>query len=158
MIRNGSPKYRKDPQKGSGEKMFINDQLKKVTEKYGIARTDQILYGTNIPMPKAVLPTPWKTYLRFDQTEFYFFYFDERGFSLFTRDGEGSAFLSWSDITDFKVSYIGMIGKMTVKTADSTYKFQLNRFVFGCPWIGVNTRLLKSKGFFYPRHSENAAR
>lgn len=129
--------------------MSITEQMHKVIEKYGIEKTDRIIYGTNIPMPKAVLPTPWKTYIRFDKTEYYFFYFDEQGFTLYTIDGEGTATIPWSEVVDFKVSHFAIVGKITIKTADNTYKFQTNRMVIGCPWIGPNTKFLESNNYFY---------
>lgn len=52
---------------------MITEQLENVIKKYQIMKTNNIIYGTNIPMPKAVLPTPWKTYIRFDETKYYFF-------------------------------------------------------------------------------------
>lgn len=125
--------------------------MNKVIEKYGIEKPKQIIYGTNIPMPQAVLPTHWKTYIRFDQTQYYFFYFDEEGFSLFTRDGESTATIPWSAVVDFKVSHIAIIGKITIKTAENTFKFQTNRFVAGCPWIKPNTKLLESNNYFYKK-------
>ncbi len=129
--------------------MNITEQMNKVIQKYGIEKTDRIIYGTNIPMPRAVLPTPWKTYIKFDRTERYFFYFDEEGFSLYTLDGENSASIPWSEVVDFKVTHIAILGKMTIKTADNTYKFQTNRFVIGCPWIVPNTKLLEKNSYFY---------
>lgn len=50
---------------------MITKQLEKVIEKYNITETNNIIYGTNISMPNRVIPTPWKTYIRFDKTEFY---------------------------------------------------------------------------------------
>lgn len=131
--------------------MSITEQMNKVIEKYGIENPEQIIYGTNIPMPKAVLPTPWKTYIRFDETQNYFFYFDEEGFSIFTTDGEAAATIPWSAVIDFKVSHVAIVGKITVKTAENTYKFQTNRFVIGCPWIKLNTKFLESNNYFYKK-------
>lgn len=129
--------------------MSITEKMNKVIEKYGIEKPDHIIYGTNIPMPKAVLPTPWKTYIRFDQSQAYFFYFDEYGFTIYTVDGESCATIPWSEVVDFKVSSFAIAGKITIKTADNTYKFQTNRFVVGCPWIKSNTKLLESNNYFY---------
>lgn len=131
--------------------MNITAQLNKVIEKYSIVKTDNIIYGTNIPMPNVVLPTPWKTFIRFDAAQFYFFYFDENGFTLYTIDGEGTAFIPWSEVVDFKVSHIAILGKITIKTAQNTYKFQTNRFVVGCPWIKPNTKYLESNNYFYKK-------
>ncbi len=128
---------------------MITKQLEMVIEKYKITKTNNIIYGTNIPMPNMVLPTPWKTYIRFDKTEYYFFYFDEEGITIYTRDGEASATILWSDVEDFKISHVFIIGKMTIKTGGKTYKFQLNRYVIGCSWIPINTRYLESNHYFY---------
>ncbi len=37
---------------------MITKQLEKVIEKYKITQTNNIIYGTNIPMPNKVIPTP----------------------------------------------------------------------------------------------------
>ncbi len=129
--------------------MSITKQLENVIEKYNIIETDNIIYGTNIPMPNRIIPTPWKTYIRFDQTEYYFFHFNEKGITLYPTNGETCAIIPWNEITDFKISHVFILGKMTIKTKDSTYKFQLNRFVVGCPWIGRNTKYLEGNNYFY---------
>ncbi len=129
--------------------MSITKQLEHVIEKYKITDTDGIIYGTNIPMPKAVIPTPWKTYIRFDQTEYYFFHFNEQGITLYPTNGETYATIPWKEVTDFKISHVSIIGKMTIKTKDNTYKFQINRFVLGCPWIKNNTKYLENNNYFY---------
>ena len=128
---------------------MITKQMEELIEKYKISKTNNIIYGTNIPMPNMVLPTPWKTYIKFDKTEYFFFYFDEAGITLYTTDGESCVSIPWSEVEDFKISHIFIIGKMMIKTNGKTYKFQLNRFVFGCRWIPINTRYLESNNYFY---------
>lgn len=128
---------------------MITKKLEKIIEKYKITKTNNIIYGTNIPMPNMVIPTPWKTYIKFDQIEHYFFYFDERGIVLYSTDGEAYATIPWNQVIDFKISHIFILGKMTIKTRENTYKFQINRFVFGCPWIKINTRYLEENYYFY---------
>lgn len=128
---------------------MITKDLENVIAKYNIQEVDNIIYGTNIPMPHGVLLTPTKTYIKLDQTEFYFFLFNEKGITLYTRDGRDSATILWNDVVDFKISHVAIIGKMTIKTKDTTYSFQLNRFVVGCPWIKKNTKFLESHNYFY---------
>lgn len=128
---------------------YINKQLQEVIEKYKISKTNNIIYGTNIPMPNMVLPTPWKTYIRFDESEFYFFYFDEDGITIYTIDGKDSAFIDWNSVEDFKISHFLIVGKMMIKTGGNTYKFQINRFVLGCNWIPINTKFLESNHYYY---------
>lgn len=129
---------------------MITKQLENIIEKYKITKTNNIIYGTNIPMPNMVIPTPWKTYINFEKTEYYFFYFDEEKITIYPTNGETYASIPWSEITDFKMSHIFILGKMTIKTRDNqTYKFQINRFVFGCPWIRINTRYLEENNYFY---------
>lgn len=128
---------------------MINEQLQNVIKKYNIAKTENIIYGTNIPMPKAVIPTPWRTYIRFDQSQYYFFYFDEKGITLYLRDGSDCATIPWSEIEDFKISKFLILGKMMIKTKTNTLKFQINRFVLGCPWIRDNTKYLEENNYFY---------
>lgn len=131
--------------------MSINEHLDNIIKKYGITDTDCIIYGTNIPMPNRIIPTPWKTYIRFDKTEYYFFRFDLRGISVYPINGEPYASILWSDITDFKIKHILILGKMTIKTNAGVFKFQLNRNVIGCPWIKENTRHLESVNYFYDK-------
>lgn len=128
---------------------MITDQLQNVIKKYNIEQTQNIIYGTNIPMPKSVVPTPWKTYINFEQSEYYFFYFDEKGIKIYLRNGEGFVEIPWDEVIDFKISHILILGKMTIKTKYDTYKFQINRTVVGCPWIKTNTKYLKSVNYFY---------
>lgn len=114
---------------------MITKQLEAILEKYKITKTKNIIYGTNIPMPNCILPTPWKTYINFEESAYYFFYFDEIGIAIYERDGEKFVKIPWEEVKDFKVSHVFILGKMTIQIGTNTYHFQLNRFVFGCPWI-----------------------
>ncbi len=133
---------------------MINKELENVINKYKIEKTQNIIYGTNIPMPKAVVPTPWATYIRFDKAEYYFFYFDENGIRLYLKNGESFVDILWTEVLDFKIKHFLLLGKMIIKTKDDTYKFQINRFVIGCPWIGKNTKYLESKNYFYKKKEQ----
>lgn len=133
---------------------MITKQLEAVIEKYKITKTDNLIYGTNIPMPNMVMPTPWKTYIKFDQTEYYFFYFDDNGITIYPRDGGNYAMIPWDEVTDFKIQHISILGKMTIQTKSGTYKFQINRFVIGCPWIKKNTKYLEANHYFYPKKNK----
>lgn len=128
---------------------MINKQLEEIINKYKITKTDNIIYGTNIPMPNMVIPTPWKTYIKFDTTERYFFYFDEDGIKIYPVDGENYAEIFWKDVLDFKMSHISILGKMTVKTTYGEFKFQINRMVIGCSWIKKNREHLEKYNYFY---------
>lgn len=128
---------------------MINQQLENIINQYKITKTNNILYGTNIPMPNRIIPTGRKTYIRFDETEKYFFYFDEEGITIYSLDGKNSEKIDWKEVKDFKVKHVLILGKMTIQTKDNTYKFQLNRFVIGCPWIKINTRYLEENHYFY---------
>ncbi len=130
---------------------MITEQLNAVIDKYKITKLQNIIYGTNIPMPNRVIPTPWKTYIRFDKTEYYFYLFDENGITFYPRDGSEYATIYWKDVIDFKISHIFILGKMTIKTKDGTYKFQINRMVIGCPWIKQNTKYLEENNYFYKK-------
>lgn len=130
---------------------MITKQLEELIEKYKISKTNNIIYGTNIPMPNLILPTPMKTYIRFDKTEYYFFYFDEEGITIYSRDGKDYATIYWSRVEDFKISHFFIIGKMMIKTGGNTYKFQINRFVIGCNWIPINTKFLEENNYFYKK-------
>lgn len=130
---------------------MITKQLENIIEKYKITETDNIIYGTNIPMPNAVIPTPWKTYIKFDQTQYYFFLFNEKGITIYPTNGETYAIIPWEEVEDFKINHIFILGKMTIKTKQTKYNFQINRFVFGCPWIKRNTMDLEGNNYFYKK-------
>ncbi len=130
---------------------MINKQLEEIINKYKITKTDNIIYGTNIPMPNMVIPTPWKTYIRFDDVQCYFFYFDEEGITIYPVDGESYAKILWSDVSDFKMKHIAILGKMTIKTTYGEFKFQINRMVIGCPWIRKNREHLEGYNYFYKK-------
>lgn len=130
---------------------MFNKQLEEIIDKYKITKTDNILYGTNIPMPNLVLPTPCKTYIRFDNVQNYFFYFDENGITLYPLNQDDYVTINWMEVTDFKISNFFIIGKMTIKTKENIYKFQLNNFVIGCPWIKNNRKFLKLNNYFYKK-------
>lgn len=130
---------------------MITKQLEYIIKTYNIEKTYNIIYGTNIPMPNKMIVTPKGIKLRFDESEYYFFYFDEEGITIYPRDGSLCAVIPWSIVTDFKISHVSIIGKMTIKTNDNVYNFQLNRFVFGCPWIKTNTKYLESNNYFYKK-------
>lgn len=131
---------------------MITRQLEAIIAKYKITKTKNIIYGTNIPMPNLILPTPWRTYIRFDESERYFFYFDEVGIVIYETEGENFVSIPWSQVSDFKVKHVFILGKMTIKVNENTYHFQLNRFVIGCPWIGINTRYLEENHYFYNKN------
>lgn len=129
----------------------INIQLDELIEKYKISKTNNIIYGTNIPMPNMILPTPMKTFIKFDESKHYFFYFDEEGITIYSVDGKECSTIYWSRVEEFKISHFLIIGKLSIKTGGNTYKFQLNRFVLGCNWIPINTKFLESNNYYYKK-------
>lgn len=130
---------------------MLNKELNNIIQKYNIQKTQNIIYGTNIPMLKAAIPTPLGTYISFEESRYYFFYFDEQGIRFYLRDGSSYFDIAWDEIVDFKISHLFIVGKMVVKTKSNTYKFQINRVVIGCPWIGKNTKYLESVNYFYKK-------
>lgn len=76
---------------------MINKQYEELLSKFKITKTNNIIYGTNIPMPNMVIPTPWRTYIKFDKTYYYFFYFDEKGITIYPTTLEGSITISWDE-------------------------------------------------------------
>lgn len=129
---------------------MITKKLEALIEKYKITKTSNIIYGTNIPMPNLVIPTPWKTYMRFDETKYYFFLFDEKGITIYDINNDDYGLIPWQDVKRFEVKHVLILGHMTIVTPAATYKFQLNRFVIGCPWIRPNTKYLEENNYFYP--------
>lgn len=128
---------------------MITRQLQYIIEKYKITKTNNIIYGTNIPMPNTIIPTPWKTYIKFDQVERYFFYFDEKGITIYPINGETYATIPWLQVTNFQIKHLFILGKMMIQTKDTTYQFQMNRYVIGCSWIKRNTEYLEDYHYFY---------
>lgn len=128
---------------------MITEQLNNVIEKYEIVKTDNIIYGTNIPMPNKVIMSGGKVKVKFDKSLYYFFYFDEEGITLYSTDGEAYATIFWNQVVNFKISHVAILGKMTIETNDDKYEFQINRFVLGCPWIKKNTKYLEENNYFY---------
>ena len=59
--------------------------------------------------------------------------------------------IEWKEVEDFKIKHVFIIGKMMIRTKENSYKFQLNRFVIGCPWIKINTRYLEENHYFYQK-------
>ncbi len=130
---------------------MINKELEVIIEKYKIKNTKNIIYGTNIPMPNKILITPHNTHIKFDNVKKYFFYFDEKGITIYLINGEDYVMIPWEDVSDFKMKHIFILGKMTITTKKTVYKFQINRFVFGSPFLRVNRKYLESKNYFYKK-------
>ncbi len=128
---------------------MVNEEYEELLEKQNITKTSNIIYGTNIPMPKQIIVTPKKTNINFEETQGYFFYFDEKGITLYPLHRDDYAIIHWEEVEDFKIKHVLIIGKMTIKTKNATYKFQINRKVIGCPWIKENTKYLESYNYFY---------
>lgn len=133
---------------------MITNRLEALINKYNITNPNNIIYGTNIPMPNRVIPTPWRTYIHFDKSEFYFFLFDETGITIYPLDGNQYAIIPWEEVVDFKMQHFLILGKMTIKTTTNIYKFQINRMVIGCPWIKQNTKFLEEHNYFYKNRQQ----
>ena len=57
--------------------------------------------------------------------------------------------LPWENITEFKFKNLLFGSKMIIKTANNTYKFEINTSVIGCPWAKENAKHLKEINYFY---------
>lgn len=102
-------------------------------------------------MPKDIRFKNDRVGINFEESKYYFFRFDNLGMTVYSLDGTDTLNIPWSEVISFKISHILILGKMTVKTNDMTYKFQLNRFVIGCPWIKTNTKYLEKNNYFYKK-------
>ncbi len=128
---------------------MINEKaMLMAAEKYKLERKDNIIYGTNIPKVKFVLPTLSGTKVKFEATQFFFFVFDERGIKIITTNLEFEYFFKWEDIKNIKISKFLIIGKLSFIYNGNKFAFQLNRFVFGNKWISNNTRLLEDNNYY----------
>ncbi len=131
--------------------MIDKETMLMAVEKYKLMRTDNIIYGTNIPKVKFILPTPIGTEVVFEETKFFFFVFDEKGIRIITTDLKFEYFFKWEDIKDVKISKFLIIGKLSFVYNGNKFVFQLNRFVFGNQWISNNTKLLESNNYYIKR-------
>ncbi len=128
---------------------MINEKtMLMAVEKYKLERKDNIIYGTNIPKVKFVLPTLTGAKVKFEATQFFFFVFDEKGIRIITTNLEFEYFFKWEDIENIKISKFLIIGKLSFIYNGNKFAFQLNRFVFGNQWISDNTKLLENNNYY----------
>ncbi len=128
---------------------MVNEKLMlQAVQKFGLQRDDNIIYGTNIPKIKFILPTLSGAETKFEDTEFFFFVFDEKGIRIITTNLLFEYFFCWEEIKNIKISKISIIGKLSFLYNGQKFKFQLNRFVFGNRWISKNTKFLEGNNYY----------
>ena len=128
---------------------MIDKQLSFIVDKYKITKTDNILYGSNNPKVKMVLPTPFGTHVKFNEIVYYFFYFDEEGIIFYPINGNDSFSIKWNNIDSFKMKRGLLTNKMIIIIDGKSFKFNINRFVLKSFWIRNNIIYLESNNYFY---------
>ena len=132
------------------ENMISEKTMLLAVEKYGLTRRDNINYGTNIPKVKFVLPTPTGAHVKFTESQFFFFIFDEKGIRIITTDLKFDYFFSWKYIEKIKITKILIASKLSFTYQGNKFSFQLNRFVVGNSWISTNTNFLDDNDYYKP--------
>ena len=127
----------------------INEELERITKLNGITKRENILYGSNEAKVTGVSPTARGVKANFDGLQYFFFYFDEKGITLFPLYKDEYGLLPWENITEFKFKNLLFGSKMIIKTANNTYKFEINTSVIVCPWAKENAKHLKEINYFY---------
>lgn len=128
---------------------MVNEKsMLRAVQKYELLRTDNIIYGTNIPKIKFILPTLSGVETKFEDTQFFFFVFDEKGIRIITTNLLFEYFFKWEEIKNIKISKFFIIGKLSFLYNGKKFAFQLNRFVFGNPWISKNTKFLEDNNYY----------
>lgn len=61
----------------------INEELERIIKLNGITKRENILYGSNEAKVTGVSPTARGVKANFDGLQYFFFYFDEKGITLF---------------------------------------------------------------------------
>lgn len=127
----------------------ITEKMNEIIDREKITKTSNIVYGANIPKVKSIIPTPWKSYIKFEETVIYFYYFDELGITLYPFKNDDKIFIPWEKIEKFKVKRTIMYRKMIIEINKVKYKFQITNKLIGCPWLGENIKFLESYNYFY---------
>ena len=129
----------------------INEELERIIKLNGITKRENILYGSNEAKVTGVSPTARGVKANFDDLQYFFFYFDEKGITLFPLYKDEYGLLPWENITEFKFKNLLFGSKMIIKTVNNTYKFEINTSVIGCPWVKENAKHLKEINYFYSK-------
>ena len=100
----------------------INEELERIIKLNGITKRENILYGSNEAKVTGVSPTARGVKANFDGLQYFFFYFDEKGITLFPLYKDEYGLLPWENITEFKFQraadfLIGRVGKENIVSA-----------------------------------------
>lgn len=128
----------------------ISEKFEKIVSEYPIAK-ENVLFGCNKPKVNEIKPSMRGVKVRFDELQYFFFYFNEEGITLFPLNEDGCALLPWENVVDFNFKSVLLGCKMTVKTNNETYKFEISNKPSGCPWQKENIAHLKEINCCYTK-------
>lgn len=91
--------------------------------------------------------------MAFEQATSYLFGFSDNGINLFPVHGDwdiaDNLFISWSEITSFKMKNGLLENEMVLSTSAMKIEMKINKVVANNSWVKDNLNYLKSKNYFY---------
>ena len=125
--------------------MLSLEKVKSELEKYNYTYDNNILCGHTKSKIKWVLPAGIATS--------YLFGFNAQGINLFPIQGDwniaDSLFISWDDITNFKMKNGLLENEMQVETQSMKIEMKINKVVANNCWVKDNINCLKDRNYFY---------
>ena len=133
--------------------MLSLEKVKSELEKYNYTYDNNILCGHTKSKIKWVLPAGVVNVFAFEQATSYLFGFNAQGINLFPIQGDwniaDSLFISWDDITNFKMKNGLLENEMQVETQSMKIEMKINKVVANNCWVKDNINCLKDRNYFY---------
>jgi len=133
--------------------MLSLEKVKSELEKYNYTYDNNILCGHTKSKIKWVLPAGIVNVFAFEQATSYLFGFNAQGINLFPIQGDwniaDSLFISWDDITNFKMKNGLLENEMQVETQSMKIEMKINKVVANNCWVKDNINCLKDRNYFY---------
>ena len=133
--------------------MLSLEKVKSELEKYNYTYDNNILCGHTKSKIKWVLPAGVVNVFAFEQATSYLFGFNAQGINLFPIQGDwniaDSLFISWDDITNFKMKNGLLENEMQIETQSMKIEMKINKVVANNCWVKDNINCLKDRNYFY---------
>ena len=133
--------------------MLSLEKVKSELEKYNYTYDNNILCGHTKYKIKWVLPAGIVNVFAFEQATSYLFGFNAQGINLFPIQGDwniaDSLFISWDDITNFKMKNGLLENEMQIETQSMKIEMKINKVVANNSWVKDNINCLKDRNYFY---------
>ncbi len=133
--------------------MLSLEKVKSELEKYNYTYDNNILCGHTKSKIKWVLPAGIVNVFASEQATSYLFGFNAQGINLFPIQGDwniaDSLFISWDDITNFKMKNGLLENEMQVETQSMKIEMKINKVVANNCWVKDNINCLKDRNYFY---------